>query len=141
MIHKTNAFLAALALFAITGVAHAAMQQQDQVKKALATLNRVVGHTQRLIDAKNYERLPHENGEFQEGAEALVKGITPEPAAFKAKVSPLLKKAEADSQSVADAAGKHDDAALARTHAAFAASVVQVIAVFPQEVRPADAPQ
>jgi hypothetical protein len=136
MTHKKTAFLAALSLIVMTGASHAAMQQEDQVKKALATLNRVVGHTQRLIDAKNYERLPHENGEFQEGAEALDKGIAPEPAAFKAKVAPLLKKAEADSQSVADAAGKHDDSGLAKTHAAFAASVVQVLAVFPANVQP-----
>src|SRR6185312_3994653 len=95
MTHKTIGILAALSFCAMTAAGHAAMQQQDQVKKALATLNRVVGHTQRLIDAKNYERLPHENGEFQEGAEALVKGIAPEPAAFKAKVEPLLKTAEA----------------------------------------------
>ncbi|HVZ27196.1 MAG TPA: hypothetical protein VG798_00935 [Rhizomicrobium sp.] len=133
-------FIAAFGVAALAGACQAAMQQEDQVRKALATLNRVVGHTQRLIEAKNYERLPHENGEFKEGAEALEKGLASEPATFRAKVEPLLKKAEADSQRVADAAGKHDDAALAGSHAAFAASVVQVIALFPPEVRPAGQP-
>jgi hypothetical protein len=38
-----------------------------KVEKALATLNRVVDHTARLSQAKNYPHLPHENDEFKEG--------------------------------------------------------------------------
>jgi hypothetical protein len=133
---RTKILLAAVTTIALATSAQAAMQSPDQVKKALGTLNRVVDHTQRLITAKNYTRLPHENGEFQEGAEALETGITGEPAAFKAKVEPLLKQAEAASKSVADAADAKDDAKLASTHAAFAASVSKVLMVFPAEVRP-----
>ncbi len=126
-----------IAFAAFQALAQTPLKSPDDVKKSLATLNRVVGHTQRLIDAKNYTRLPNENGEFKEGAEALEKDIAQEPKAFKAKVMPLLKKAEADSQAVADAADAHDDAKLATTHAAFADSVKNVLAVFPGDVQPA----
>jgi hypothetical protein len=127
---------ASLALAAGPALADATLKSPAAVQKALSTLNRVVVHTQRLIDAKNYTRLPHENGEFKEGAEALEKDIAKEPADFKATVKPLLEKAEADSQSVADAAEAHDDAKLATTHAAFADSVQAVLAAFPASVQP-----
>jgi hypothetical protein len=122
----------------MTGVTYAqpAMKSAASAQQALATLNRVVGHTQRLITAKNYARLPHENGEFEEGAEALERAIANESPDFKSKVEPLLTKAQADSQSVADAATAHDDAKLAAAHAAFADSVKAVLAAFPPEAQP-----
>lgn len=131
-----NILLGSTAALALMLGSAQALQSPDQVKAALTVLNRVVDHTERLITAKNYTRLPHENGEFKEGAEALEKAIAPEPGDFKSKVEPLLQKAEADSQSVADAADAHDDAKLASTHAAFAASVSRVLTSFPADVQP-----
>ena len=61
-------------------------------------LNRVVDHTQRLIAAKNFNRLPRENEEFAEGSDALKKSIAKDPTAFKAKVEALLEKADANSK-------------------------------------------
>jgi hypothetical protein len=107
-----------------------------QVQKALGTLNRVVDHTDRLIKAKNYAHLLHENEEFKEGLEALDNSIKREPAEFKLKLKPLLSEAKADSQRVADAAAAHDDATLVTTHAAFADSVKAVLADFPASVQP-----
>src|ERR1700761_2836028 len=96
---------AALGLIFLAGSAAAQeMKSPQDVMHALATFPRTVLHTQILIDAKNYTRLPHENGEVKEGTEALEKSIADEPAGFKAKVEPLLKKADADSQAIADAA-------------------------------------
>lgn len=115
----------------LAGQSAFALQSPEQVKAALTVLNCVVGHTQRLITAKNYERLPHENGEFKEGAEALEKAVAGEPAAFKAKVEPLLQQEEAASDGVATVSSTYDDAKLASTHAAFAASVSRVLAMFP----------
>jgi hypothetical protein len=126
----------AIASLASLASAQAAMKSADQVQKALGTLNRVVDHTGRLIKAKNYTQLPHENGEFKEGTEALEKFIANEPSDFKAKVAPLLKTALASSQSVADAATAHDDAKLATTHAAFGDAVKKVLAAFPASVQP-----
>ena len=128
---------ALLGLALLAGPAAAQMMKSpQQVTDALATFSRVVLHTQILIDAKNYTRLPHENGEIKEGSEALEKSIADEPASFKAKIEPLLKKADANSQSVADAADAHDDARLAQTHAALASSVKLLLAAFPASVQP-----
>jgi F0F1-type ATP synthase membrane subunit b/b' len=124
------------ALAAGTAVAQAALQSPVQVKTALGTLNRVVDHTDRLIKAKNYTHLVHENEEFKEGAEALESATKTENAEFRAHLQPLLSKAEADSQHVADAATAHDDAMLVSTHAAFADSVKAVLADFPAGVQP-----
>lgn len=107
----------------------------DDEKKALAVLVRVVGHTQRLIDAKNFDRLPHENGEFKEGAEALEKSLGGD-APLHAKVEPLLRTAVAASQKLADAAPGHDASNLETIHAEFDAAVKRVVAAFPADVQP-----
>jgi hypothetical protein len=116
--------------------AQSSLKSPDDVRKALATLNRVVGHTQRLMDAKNYDRLPHESGEFDEGSEALQKSIANESTAFKARIVPLLKIADSDSEALAAAAKSHDDAQLASVHSALAADVKNLIAAFPTAVQP-----
>jgi hypothetical protein len=113
------------------------LQSPQQVQTALGTLNRVVHHTDRLIAAKNYARLPHENGELKEGMEALEKSIAKEPVAFRHVVEPLMNQVRVDSQSVADAAALHDDTKLSTTHAALADSVKAVITAFPANVQPA----
>lgn len=112
------------------------LKSPAKVQKTLATLNRVVDHTARLITAKNYKHLLHENDEFKEGAEALEKAIAKESAEFKATVEPLLQKAETDSQSLADAATAKDDAKLATGHDALAGSVKALIDAFPDAVKP-----
>jgi hypothetical protein len=125
-----------LMLAAGTASADAALKSPQKVQKSLATLNRVVDHTARLIQAKNYPHLLHENDEFKEGSEALEKSIAKESADFKAKVDPLLKQADADSQSIADAATAKDDAKLATTHDALSNSVKALLAAFPDNVQP-----
>ena len=120
--------------------AQAPLKSPVQVKQALGTLNRVVGHTQRLIDAKNYARLPHENAEFKEGIEALDASIAGESAQFKSAVATLIDQSRGDSQSLADAAQVHDPASLAAAHAALADAVKSLVAAFPAEVRPSATP-
>jgi hypothetical protein len=126
------------AAFAVSSAfAQTALQSPARVQTALGTLSRVVDHTQRLITAGNYARLPHENEEFKEGLEALERSIAKDPAGFKAKVAPLLQRARAGSQGVADAAPTHDVARLAAAHTALADSVQAVFAAFPDSVQPA----
>jgi hypothetical protein len=132
-----GALILPFALGAAMALADAPLKSPAKVQKALSTFDRVVDHTGRLITAKNYTHLPHENDEFKEGGEALEKAIAKEPDDFKAKIAPLLQKAEADSQSVADAAKAKDDAKLATNHDALAASVKDLIAAFPEAVKPA----
>ena len=135
---KLIACVGALSLLAFTGAAQAdaTLKSPKKVQKALTTLNRVVDHTERLIVAKNYPHLLHENDEFKEGSEALEKAIVKEPADFKSQVEPLLQQAETASQSVADAATAKDDAKLATTHDTLASSVKTLLAAFPGNVQP-----
>ncbi len=141
MFIRTLLFAGTLALPALLGAgiasADAPMKSPAKVQKALATFSRVVDHTERLIVAKNYKHLLHENDEVKEGGEALEKAIAKEPDDFKTKVAPLLQKAEADSQSIADAATAKDDAKLATNHDAYASSVKALIDAFPDAVKPA----
>lgn len=125
-----------VALGAGVASADTPLKAPAKVQKALATFDRVVDHTGRLIVAKNYKHLLHENDEVKEGGEALEKAIAKEPDDFKAKVEPLLQKAEADSQSIADAATAKDDAKLAANHDALAGSVKALIGAFPDAVKP-----
>lgn len=124
------------ALSASGAVQAQTMTSPDSVKRALTVLNRVKDHTGRLVAAKNYAQLAHENEEFKEGAEALQKSIAAEPREFKGKVEPLLKKALDDSQSVTAAGTAHDDAKMAAAFGALTASVKSVIDAFPASVQP-----
>jgi hypothetical protein len=129
-------FMATLILPVGVALAQVQLKSPDNVQKALTTLNRVVDHTDRLIKAKNYVRLPHENGEFKEGVEALEKSIADEPTDFRSGLKKYITQASSASQHVADAAADHDDAKLASTHAEFADAVKQLIAQFPSSVGP-----
>jgi hypothetical protein len=133
----------AIALVSVTatlganaGFAQAAPQDSASVRAALGVLNRVVGHTQRLITAKNFARLPHEDGELQEGAEALESAIAHEPAELRQKEEPLIKQAVERSHALAAASGEGNPAALDAAHAALADAVRTLIAAFPESVRP-----
>lgn len=127
---------AALSLAVISSASAQSVNASKRVQQALGTLNRVVDHTGRLISAKNYAFLPAENNEFKEGTAALRGVLGRQPAKLRTTVGPMLKKAAAESQSMADAAASHDDAKLASTHAALAASVNEILGAFPANVRP-----
>ena len=139
--HTLTLWTAALSIVVVPALvtAQTALKSPDQVRRALGVLNRVLDHTGRLITAKNYAQLPHENMEFKEGAEAVEKSIGAEPADFRAKIDPLLKKAVADSQAVADLSSSKDDAKLAAAYKTFTESEKKVIAAFPASVQPAPA--
>jgi hypothetical protein len=132
----TGGILLGLALLAVPSTGQTSKKLSQQVMNALATFPRVVLHTQILIDANNYARLPHENGEIKDGSEALKRSVAHEPQYFKVKIDSLLKRVDADSQGVADAADARDDAKLAQKHAALAASVKLLLAAFPASAQP-----
>jgi hypothetical protein len=139
MIRRREILIGSLSLAALvcgSALAQKTLTSPAQVQKALGTLNRVVGHTQRLIAAGNFARLPHENAEFEEGLEALERGIAREPSDFKAKVEPFMKQAKAASQGLADASVEHDATQLDAAHKTLENAVQQVLRVFPDSVRP-----
>ncbi len=131
---------AVAAVIAIPCFASVAMAQTVKspasIQKALTVLNRVTDHTRRLVEAKNYATLPHENEEIKEGAEALEKSLAGESPDFKKTVEPLLKSAVEGSQHVTDAAMARDDAKLKANFETFAASVRKLFAAFPDNVQP-----
>src|ERR1700733_13016803 len=98
MLIRNTVLVSATALCMAFSIGGASAQQQvkspSEVQKALSVMNRVLDHTQRLIQAKNYSQLPRENTEFVEGSQALEKSLTSEPEAFKTKVEGLVKKAD-----------------------------------------------
>jgi hypothetical protein len=107
----------------------------DQVKTGLHILAGVYGDMDRKLAAGQYDRLPHENQEFQEGSGALRDAIAQEPAPFKGQVEASLKSALSASQAVADASKSHDKAQVSQALATLAASLTRLNALFPAALR------
>ncbi len=138
---KTNEWLRALMvacglLLAVALPAQTALKSPQTVKTGLRILNQVVGHTGRLIAAKSYDQVPREAGEFTDGVAVLREGLAGEPAAFKAKIEPLIEKALKASSAMVDAAKAGNEATLTTTYDQFAAAVKVVIEAFPEDLRP-----
>jgi len=127
---------ASLLLFTGALSAQTAWKSPESVKTGLRIMNQVVGHTGRLIAAKNYDQLPHEGQEFEEGLAVLNEGIANESPDFKTKIGPLLAKARVASNAMSEAAQTHNDAMLSVTHDQFAAAVKAVTDMFPEDMRP-----
>jgi hypothetical protein len=113
-----------------------AMKSPAEVQRALSALNRVVDHMQRLMTAKNYSQLPRESSEFNDGSQALERSIASEPADFKNKVEVLLRRADGESKSLADASKTSDQSKLQGIHAELASTVKQIFSAFPGNVQP-----
>jgi hypothetical protein len=124
-----------LALLA-TGAALAAdLQSPEMVKTGLHILAGVYGDMDRKLAAGMYDRLPHENQEFQEGSGALRDAVAHEPAAFKEKALAALKDSLAAAQKVADTSKTHDKAPVSAALAALAESMKTLTALFPAPLR------
>lgn len=139
VIHSTPAVRIALACtLALALVAPASAvepQAPDGVKTGLRILAGVYGDMDRKLAAGLYDRLPHENQEFQEGSGALRDAVAHEPAAFKGKVESVLKRALAAAQHVADASKSHDKAQVKSALDALAARMRTLNALFPERLR------
>lgn len=108
----------------------------EAIKKGLRIFEQVVRHTGRLITSKQYDVVPKEHHEVVEGAEFVREGLKGGPADFTAKVEAELVKTIAASSAMAAPAKAKDDAALTKTHDAFAAQVQATIALFPADMHP-----
>lgn len=128
------AFVAAASLLLFSSAF--ALQSPKSVTAALRILNQVVGHTGRLVDAKNYQAVGGEHGEFVEGAEMLREAMRGEPAEFTAKVESALKAAVDSSSDMGKVAAAGDEAKAKAAHDEFAAKVKAVVELFPEDVRP-----
>ena len=111
------------------------LQSPDMVKMGLHILAGVYGDMDRKLAAGQYERLPHENQEFQEGSGALRDAVAHEPAPFKQNVAATLKDTLAAAQKVADTSKTHDKAQVSAALAALASSMKTLNALFPAPLR------
>jgi hypothetical protein len=110
-------------------------QSPDAVKTGLRILASVYGDMDRKLAAEQYDRLPHENQEFQEGSGALRDAIAHEPPALKEKIESALKLTLAAAQRVADASKSHEKAQVKAALDELASSMRTLNALFPEGLR------
>lgn len=120
----------------VAGTALAAdLKSPDMVKMGLHILAGVYGDMDRKLSAEQYDRLPHENQEFQEGSGALRDAVAHEPASFRSKVEATLNETLAAAQKVADTSKTHDKSQVSAALASLATSMKTLNALFPAALR------
>jgi len=125
----------ALAFCLIVPALAAEPQSPDMVKNGLHILAGIYGDMDRKLTAGQYDRLPHENQEFEEGSGALRDAVAHDPAAFKDKVEAALKESLAAAQKVADESKSHDKSKVSAALASLASSMKALNALFPPALR------
>ena len=124
-----------LTLLAAQGAAAAEPRSPEQVHTALRILASVYADMESKLPDQQFDRLPHENMEFHEGAGAMRDAMQDEPADYKAKVLAALDKAVNASQNVADTSKTHDTAKVRAALDALAADMRALNGLFPEELR------
>ena len=115
----------------------AQLKSTEDVKRGLLLLVQVSNDFKRQIEAKRFARVPHENMEYTEAADALRAAIKDEPANFKAKVETRLKAAVMAYQKVSDMSATTPDAdKLMAEHAKAVTAMNALFDLFPAELRP-----
>ena len=113
-----------------------ALKSPDLVKNALRILAYVQADMASKLPSKSYNRLPHENEEFQEAAVPMRESVANEPAELKAQVDALLKIAQAKANAVAEISKTNDEALIKPAIDAVAAALKPLNELFPVELRP-----
>jgi hypothetical protein len=135
---RISALLATIGMALLVAAPLAAqLKSPDDVKTALRLLVQVSNDFKRQITNKNFARVPHENMEYMEAAEALRGAVKDEPAAFKNKVETRLKAALADYQKISDMSATTPDAdKLMAEHAKAVMAMNALFDLFPADLRP-----
>ncbi|HUK03079.1 MAG TPA: hypothetical protein VLW26_12445 [Steroidobacteraceae bacterium] len=120
----------------LAAAGHAAeLKSPEMVKTGLRILASVYADMDRKLAADQFDRLPHENQEFQEGSGALRDAIANEPAGFKAQVQSSLASTLTAANQVAEVSKSHDKAKVQSALSALAVSMRSLNALFPESVR------
>jgi hypothetical protein len=127
--------VSAVAFCAILPALAAEPQSPDMVKNGLHILAGIYGDMDRKLTAGQFDRLPHENQEFQEGSGALRDAVAHDPAALKDKVEAALKESLAAAQKVADESKSHDKSKVSTALVSLATSMKALNARFPPALR------
>ncbi len=135
---RVPALLATIAMALLVASPLAAqLKSPDDVKTALRLLVQVSNDFKRQITAKNFARVPHENMEYHEAADALRAAIKDEPAAFKTKAETRLDAAVAAYQKISDMSATTPDAdKLMAEHAKAVTAMNALFDLFPADLRP-----
>ena len=125
----------------ILALATQALAQQlkapDDIKMTLRLLVQVSNDFKRQITLKNFPRIPHENMEYTEAADALRSAMKNESTDLKTKVETRLKAAVAAYQKVSDMSAKETDPdKLMAEHAKAVTAMNALFDLFPAALRP-----
>ena len=135
----TRNLVSLLIVSAALGGAHVARAAEPKSPEQVHTALRILASVYADMDAKlknqQFDRLPHENQEFQDGSQAMRDAIAEEPVHFKAKVEASLKKTLDTAQHVADASKSHDAIQVTSAIDALAASMRTLNGLFPEALR------
>lgn len=135
-----NRFLLGILWIGTTVVTAGAALADDlkALDSARTGLRKLVGEYRdmsRKVKAERYDRLPHDNQEFQEESESLRAAISKEPADFKAKVESALATALTASAHLADVSATRDQKQMRSALDDLAISLRSLNALFPESVR------
>lgn len=136
--HSASLRIAVMCIFALSASAASLAvepQSPDMVRTGLHILSGVYGDMDRKLAAGQYDRLPHENQEFQEGSGALRDAVAHDPDEFKGRVESALKETLSAAQHVADASKSHDKTQVKAALDRLAASMRRLNALFPAALR------
>ncbi|HTP40193.1 MAG TPA: hypothetical protein VMI92_11540 [Steroidobacteraceae bacterium] len=110
-------------------------QSPDEVHTALRILASVYADMESKLPGGQYDRLPHENQEFQDGSGAMRDAVAKESPPFKTSVLSALDATTKAAQNVADTSASHDAAKVRAALDALAASMRSLNDLFPESLR------
>lgn len=130
-----NLLWVALAMGIATTTFAGDLKSPDAVKAGLYKLAAEYGDMDRKLAAERYDRLPHENEEFQEESQALRTAVANEPAEFKAKVESALQSTLTAATHVADVSATHDKGQVSTALENLSTLLKSLNALFPDNLR------
>jgi hypothetical protein len=134
---RRGVVLVASAVLAAAWAASAAdLKSPQDVKNALRILAYVQADMASKLPTHAYDRLPHENQEFQEAAVPMRESVANEPAELRQRVDALLKDAQAAANNVAEVSKTHDEAKITAAVHAVADALQPLNELFPAPLRP-----
>ena len=111
------------------------LKSPDAVKAGLYKLAAEYGDMERKLTSERYDRLPHENEEFQDESKLLRTAVANEPAEFKAKVGSALQSALTAATHVADVSATHDKGQVTAALENLSTLLQSLNALFPENLR------
>ncbi len=124
-----------LAFIGIEMVYAADLKAPEQVHTALRILASVYADMDAKLKNQQFDRLPHENEEFQDGSGAMRDAIADEPADFKTQVLASLQNTLGAAQHVAESSKTHDARQVKSAIEELASSMRTLNGMFPEALR------